>query len=557
MLSASFLRRLWYWLRRRNLESDFEEEIRQHLDLKIQQNIESGMSRAEASRQAHLEFGNPALARERTRQHWGLPLLESIAQDFRMGTRQLRRRKGFALVAVLTLALGIGINVAVFSLVNAILLAPLPYPHSARLVDVDETEPAQGIEREEVSYPNFLEFMRRSHSFSQMAAFVSSTYTLRAEGEPERVRGSVVSANLFSMLGGTLEAGWEFTAEDDRPGGGKAVLLSHALWRRRFGADPAIVGKTIVVDDELYTVAGIMNAGFRFPSVQTDLWLSLGPLAGQSFMQRRGVHILSVLAQLKDGASVRQAAAELRAIAAAIQQQFPTEDPGHSANVVPLKEVLVRDALPALLMLSGSVLFVLLIASANIANLLVSRATVRRREMAIRKALGATRTRILRQLLTESLVLSILGTAAGLLLAKSVLMAASAQLATLLPRMEEVRIDSQVLLFALLLSLVTGVLFGMAPALHSAKSGAEGEVCKSTVAGAGGSQGSRLLPRALIVAEIAVTVLLLVPAGLLMKSFARLLQADRGFDSDNLLTMTVSLPSTNYQTGEQVAQFFD
>jgi hypothetical protein len=230
-----FLRRVWFWLRRRDLESDFDEEVRQHLELKVQENIARGMSPEKASRKARLEFGNVALAREDSRRNWGFPSLESILQDLRMGTRQLRRQPGFALAAVLTLTLGIGINIAVFSLVDAILLSPLRFPHSNLLVDVAETDPAQGVAREEVSYPNFLEFVRQSHSLSQLAAYVSSTYTLRVGDEPERVNGAVVSASLFPMLGGTLASGRGFTSDEDRPGSANAVILGHALWQRRFG----------------------------------------------------------------------------------------------------------------------------------------------------------------------------------------------------------------------------------------------------------------------------------------------------------------------------------
>ena len=552
MLVASFLRRISFWLRRRNLDRDFQEEISQHLELKIHENIASGMSPAEAQRAAHLEFGNPALAHERSRASWGFPRLESVLQDLRYAARQLRRQPAFALVAILTLTLGIGINVAVFSLVNAILLTPLRFHHSDRLVDIAETEPAQRVEREEVSYPNLLEFTQKDHSLRQLAAYVSTTCTLRtAGGAPERVTGAVASANLFSILGATFDLGSGFAPESDRPGSVKAVILSHSLWHRRFGADTAIIGKTVLVDDDLYTVVGIAGADFGFPSARTELWLSLGPLVAQKFMQNRGVHILSALGQLKEGTSAVQAAAEIRSIAAGIQQQFPGEDPGHSANVVPLKEVIVGGTRPALLMLAGAVLFVLLIVSANLTNLLLSRVATRGKEMAIRKALGATRARILRQLFTENLLLSTLGAAFGLLLAKSVLVLAHARLSVFLPRMQEVQIDSQVLMFALALSLVTGMLFGMAPALHFARN----EAASATSAAASGN--SHRFSRVLVVAEIGITLVLLAPAGLLMKSFQRVLQVDRGFDSDNLLTMTASLPAANYQTAQQVSQFFE
>ena len=552
MLVASFLRRISFRLRRRNLDRDFHEEIRQHLELKIQENIASGMSPAEASRAAHLEFGNPALAHERSRASWGFPRLESVLQDLRYAARQLRRQPAFALVAILTLTLGIGINVAVFSLVNAILLTPLRFHHSDRLVDIAETEPAQRVEREEVSYPNLLEFTQKDHSLRQLAAYVSTACTLRAAGgAPERVTGAVASANLFSILGATFDLGSGFAPESDRPGSVKAVIMSHALWHRRFGADTAIIGKTVLVDDDLYTVVGIAGADFGFPSARTELWLSLGPLVAQKFMQNRGVHILSALGQLKEGTSAVQAAAEIRSIAAGIQQQFPGEDPGHSGNVVPLKEVIVGGTRPALLMLAGAVLFVLLIVSANLTNLLLSRAATRGKEMAIRKALGATRARILCQLFTENLLLSTLGAAFGLLVAKSVLVLAHSRLSVFLPRMQEVQINSQVLLFALALSLVTGMLFGMAPAFHFARN----EAASATSAAASGS--SHRFSRVLVVAEIGITLVLLAPAGLLMKSFERVLQVDRGFDSDNLLTMTASLPSANYQTAQQVSQFFE
>jgi putative ABC transport system permease protein len=479
--------------------------------------------------------------------------MQTLWQDLRYGARMLLKKPGFTLIAIITLALGIGANTAIFSVVNAALLRPLPYEESERLVVLYETNPQQGRDEMSVSYPNFADWRAQSQSFEQLAACLYGGMILTGKDEPARLQVVAVSADFFAMLRVKPLRGRVFLPEEDKVGGAPVVLLSHALWQSRFGGDEGLIGRQIMLDRKSRTVIGVMPPNFALPpGDQTEVWMAIGTLADQ--MQNRAVHRMTAIGRLKSGVTLRQAQTELATIASRIQQQYPDADPGHGVNVISGYESLTKNARPALLTLLVAVGFLLLIACANVANLLLARAETRQKEIAIRTALGATRGRIVRQLLTESLLLAVAGGAAGLLLAAWGVDALAGSLPDDFPRAKEIGVDSVILGFAGALSVLTGLIFGIIPALTRAKP-ALNETLKeggrtSAAIGRGRIRG------ALVVTEVALSLTLLVGAGLLIKSFWRLMQADPGFQLDHLLTMNVSLIGEKYKETGQVISFF-
>ncbi len=478
--------------------------------------------------------------------------MQTLWQDLRYGARMLRKQPSFTLIAVLTLALGIGANTAIFSVVNAVLLRPLPYEESERLVVIYETNPQQGHDEMNVSYPNFSDWRAQSRSFEQMAAYRSGGIILTGRDEPARLQATVASADLFAMLRVKPLLGRVFLPEEDKVGGAPVVVVSHAMWQSRFGGDEGLIGQQIKLNGRSNTVIGVMPAGFAFPDDQTELWAPLGPLADQ--MQNRAVHTLTVLGRLKHGMDLRQAQTELASIANRIQKQNPAADPGHGAQVISSFQALTKEARPALLTLLVAVGFLLLIACANVANLLLARAEARQKEIAIRTALGAGRWRIVRQLLTESLLLAVAGGAAGLLLAWWGIDALAGRLPDELPRAKEIGIDRVALGFTAALSVLTGLVFGIIPALTGARPALNETLKEGGRTGAGLSRGR--IRGALIVSEVALSLALLVGAGLLIKSFWRLAQVDPGFQPDHLLTLNVTLIGEKYRETAQVISFF-
>jgi len=481
--------------------------------------------------------------------------MEMFWQDIRYGVRMLLKAPSISIVATIALALGIGANTAIFSVVNAVLLRPLPFPNSESLMNVWETDSTRGYVRGSASYPNFVDWRDQSHSFEHMASYHNNDFILTGRGESARLQGAVVNADLFPLLGASPLIGRGFLPSEDNPGDtGRVVVLSQQLFQQRFNSDPNIVNQSMVLDGKTYTIIGVMPAAFQFP-VQNDpveLWTTVAvDREGEDpITEERGAHYMNVIARLKPGVPREQAQAEMTAISARLEQQYPDKDLHKSTRLEPTLEALVGDVRPALLILLGAVGFVLLIACANVANLLLARAMTRHKEMAIRSALGASRMRVIRQLLTESVILSLVGGALGLVLAiwwSDLLVALGKEN---IPRALQVGLDWRVLGFTLLVSVLTGVVFGLVPAIHSSKT----ELTESLKEGGrSGSEGARrnFIRSVLVVGELAIAVVLLVGAGLLMQSLWRLRNVSPGFESQNLLTFVVGIPEVKYPTEKQ------
>ena len=484
--------------------------------------------------------------------------MNNLLQDIRFGLRMLLKSPSISIVATIALALGIGANTAIFSVVNAVLLRPLPFPESESLVSLFETDRQRGLERGTHSYPNFFDIRAQNTVLERVACFHGGDYILSGRGEPARLQGSVVTSDLFPLLRVQPILGRTFLPDDDKPSeSGRVVILSQPLFQKRFNSDPSIVNQAITLNGISFTVVGVMPAGFEFP-IQNDpveLWTTIaGDASGEApVTAQRGAHFLQVIGRLKPGVTQEQAQAEDTAIASRLEQQYPDTNTHRSLRVDSALKALVGDIRPTLLILLGAVACVLLIACANVANLLLARATSRHKEMAIRAAMGASRVRVIRQLLTESVLLSLLGGAVGLLLAvwwSDLLIALGKED---IPRALHVGIDLRVLGFTLGVSILTGVIFGLAPAFHSSK---RELIDALKEGGRGTSEGARRnkVRSALVVSELAIAVVLLVGAGLLIKSLWRLQKVNSGLQPQNVLTFNVGLPEKyNY---EKQARFF-
>jgi len=469
--------------------------------------------------------------------------METFWQDLRFGFRQLLDKPGFTAIAIMSLALGIGANTAIFSLVDAVLLRPLPFHDPDRLVVVWEDAAKIGFPRNTPAPANYADWKAQNQVFEDMAAFNYRPYNLTDDGEPEKVDAQAVTANFFPLLDVKPVLGRAFTQEEDRPDGNKVALISYGLWQRRFGGDPALVGKEILLNDRKHTVIGVMPPGFQFLSKETGLWV---PMAfSPQELADRGSHYLTVVARMKPGVKLQQARADIAAITQRINRDHPTSGFELGSVVISLREQLAGDVRPALIVLLVAVGFVLLIACANIANLLLSRGAARYREIAVRSALGAGRARIVRQLLTESVLLAVAGGVFGLLFA----WLSFSFLKQIIPNGMElnagVRIDAKVFSFTLLLSLLTGIIFGLAPALQAAKVDLN-EALKQGGGRAGTGAGHRRLRSALVVIEVALALVLLVGAGLLIRAFLRLRALDIGVDPENTLMLRTLLPRNKY-----------
>jgi putative ABC transport system permease protein len=478
-------------------------------------------------------------------------------QDLRYAVRVLFKSKALTAVALVTLALGIGVNSAIFSVVNAIVLRPLPYPESERLMVIWGNLHKSGLEKTEISALEFRDFQQQCQAFEQIAAYSSQGLNLTGVDQPERLRGAAISWNLFSTLGVQPRAGRAFTAEEDRFGNDNRVILSHSLWQRRFGGDSGVLNRTIQLDGRTVSIVGVMPADFHFPDKDTEAWIPLAFSPDLLEENNRGSHFLNVVARLKPGVTPVQAQADLNTVTERLTREHTsTYRIGFSTNILTLHEELVGNLRRAMLVLLGAVGLVLLIACANVAHLRLASATSRYREFAIRAALGAKRSRIVRQFLTESVLLSFVGGAAGFLLAIWVVRALVVLMPKDTPRLEEIKLDYRVVLFTLGTSLLTGIIFGLAPALQAAKTNLN-DVLKE--AGRGGSDtGKRLrLRNLLVVSEFALSLVLLISAGLMVKSLLRLQDVKPGFDSTNLLTMRLALPSTKYENFNQSRMFFE
>lgn len=470
--------------------------------------------------------------------------------DLRYAFRQLFKNPGFAAVAVLTLALGIGANTAIFSVVNSVLLRPLSFPDSDRLLWVSER--GARSDSSPVSFPNYADWRKQQTVFEEIGVYNWGDYNLTESENPSRLRAAQISATALAALGTQPSLGRVFTPDEDKPGAPNVALLSAALWRERFGSDPAILDRPIHLDGNAYTVVGIMPSGFVFPD-PVDLWLPLGPRLGDAYRDRDSHPGLEGVARLKPGVTLQEAREQMDAIAARLEQQYPESNRGARVRMDPLLDKVVGGTGKALWMLLGAVSLVLLVACANVANLLLARAAARHKEVALRIALGAGRWRIVRQLLTESLLLAAIGGGLGLLLAYWSLELILALGHDAIPRVAEVRMDGGILAFTALTAAVTGVLFGLAPAWQSGRAATRGALTESA---RGNTDGKARMRQGLIVAEVSLTLVLLVGAGLLVRSFQKLQSVNPGFSSEHVLCFWVSLPQTKYSTPDQQDGFF-
>ena len=482
---------------------------------------------------------------------------DALLQDLRYAVRSLLQRPGFTAVAILTLALGIGANSAIFSVLHGVLLRPLPYDRPEGVVSAHMRWSANP--RGPLSIPELFDVRERTRTLERVAAYSNGTLTLTGSGRPERLRAGYVTADAFRVLGVVPELGREFTPEQDLPGQPAVVVLSDGLWRRRFGADPAVVGRTLTLDDLPTTVLGVMPPGFQLPSHYTvpgmEAWtlLQLDPAADRS---ERGGHFLETIGRLREGLTPADADREMAALTAAMKAEYPLEyQPEFGGFTVPAMEESVGKVGPVLLVLMGAVGLLLLIACANVASLLLARAEGRQREIALRAALGARAGRIVRQLMTESLVLSLAGGAAGILLASWLVHGLVAAAPPTLPRLESIGLDGTSLLFAAGISILTGILFGLAPALHAAGPNLFVMLAEGGRSGTAGAERQRFR-RGLVVAQIALALVLLIGAGLLIQSFARLRGVDPGFAPDHLLTSRLELSPVRYPTNERIRAFY-
>jgi putative ABC transport system permease protein len=476
--------------------------------------------------------------------------MNTLLQDLRYGLRMLVKNKSFTAIAILALGLGIGANTAIFSLVNGVLLRPLPFPDAERIIYFDGKNPSSGITESNVSFLDFTDWSQQTDLFASTAAYWTGNANLGADGaEPERVPRAGVTSGFFSVLGVQPVLGRTFVPEDDKPGTISVAIISHGLWKRRFGSDPAIVGKQVQISSRPITVIGVMPSGFEYPE-QTQIWVTSAVNLSEEPRENRA---WSAIARLNTGIDLQQTQTRLSAINAQLAKQFRETNKGWDVGLSTLHERLVREVKPSLLALLGAVGFVLLIACANVANLLLARSAARQKEIAIRAAMGASRTRVLRQMLTESILLSAIGGIAGLLLSiwlTDVLMSIVPEGA---PRLDQVGIDYRVLTFALGISALTGILFGIVPALQASKL----DVTSALKEGGRSAEGHRRTSARslLLIGEVALSLMLLVGAGLLIKSFLRLQEVRPGFNPHNVLMASVALPGAKYKD-QQFAEFF-
>src|SRR5215471_1066674 len=468
-------------------------------------------------------------------------MVAHMLRDTRYAVRQLIKSPGFTVVALLTLALGVGATTAIFSVVNGVLLRPLPYPESDQLVRVHEIVPQYGLFS--VAPATFLDWRQQNTVFERIVTYQGSSATFAGPEGPERVQGAVVSWDTFQLLRVSPAIGTSFSADQDEPGKNNVIVISYGTWQQRFGGEANVVGRSITLNGTPVTIVGVMPADFYFPNRTAEFWR---PIALNPTNATRGGHFLSVAARLKPGVTIDRASTEMKAISERLAVQYPDASAGESARVVSFQEQIVGAIRPALLTLFAAVGVVVLIACANVANLLLVRASVREKEIAIRTALGAGRRRLVAQMLAESLVLAIVGGALGVLLGYLAIEPIRTLSAGSIPRAADVRVDGTVLAFAALASIVTGILFGLAPAWQASRGGV------STVLKEGGrsssTSGGRWVRSALLVAEVALSIILLTGAILLLRSFDKLVNVDPGFDPKSVLAFQVSLPAASYKT---------
>jgi len=557
----SFLRNITSGLRslfrREQVDQELDEELGAYLEMEAAEKMKQGMSRKEALRAVRLERGSLEVTKEVVRSAGWESFVETLWQDLRFAARTLRKSPGFTAVAVLTLALGIGANSAIFSVVNAVLLRPLSYKDSDQLVQLIEHDQKRGIDFDWVSFPNFHDWAEQSKAFQYVAAYKFHAFNLTNMSQAEMLFGIKASANLLPTLGAEPILGRNFRPEEDQPGRDHEVILSYDTWKQTFGADPQLIGKTITLNDEPYTVIGVMPASFTFPptvpitsSLPSRKTAFLAPLGIAFNPDQRDWNMLGVIARLKSGATIGQARANLDTVARNLELQYPAQNRGITVRVEPLLDQVVGDVRPALWIFLAAISLVLLVACSNVTNLLLARSTIRERELALRSSLGASRSRLVRQLLTESVLLGVAGGALGVLLAYAGIPLLTVLTPANLPRIEDVAIDGRVLAYTFVISVLTGIMFGLAPSLGVGHADVSQPL-----------KGQRSTPTAkhsrlrstLVVSEVALSLALLIGAGLMLKSFLRMERVDPGFRAEKLLTVWTILSEAKYPPHQRAA----
>jgi predicted permease len=525
---------------RQKRESELEEELQSHLRMAVKDRTDRSETEDEASGAARRELGNIGLIKEVTREMWGWASFERLIQDMRYGLRMLRKSPGFTAIAILTLALGIGANTALFSVVNGVLFNPLPYPHPEQLVWLAESKP--NFATGSISFPNFLDWQKNNQAFTSMGLSRGYSYNLTGLGEAEQLRGRLISSGFFGVLGVNPAIGRSFASGEDAIGAAPLAMISGGLWKRKFGGSPDVLGKSLTLDGKDYTIVGVIPASFDlslggFNNI--DVYVPIGQWENP-LLPKRGAGLgFHGIGRLKPGVTIEQARADMQGVTQGLAAAYPDTDQGIGSAVFSLKQTIVKNLQVFLLVLLAAVGLVLLIACVNVANLMLARSSVRTREFAIRTAMGASQGRLLRQLLTESLLLAFAGATIGLLLAGWGTQVAIAQLPVTLPRAAEIGLDARVLLFTLMITLACGVFFGLGPALKSARPNLHDTLKEG---GRGGSGSRHRAQGVFVVVEMAMALVLLIAAGLMLRSLSALWRVNPGFDSHNVLTFGVALP---------------
>jgi predicted permease len=557
------MRRALGWFARllspvRTLRTDDEiaAELESHIALHVEEKMQSGMTLEQARSDAWMKLGGVERTKDEYRDQRGVPMVEMFRSDISYGIRRLLKSPGFSCVAIVILGLGIGANAAIFSVVNAVVLRPLPYPDASRVVRIWHTPPAEqfgAVSQFSVSPANYFDWKAGVTTFSHMAIYGGVPATLVGDGEPVALRATAATGGYFDVLGAAPLAGRLLNTGDDDPARNHVVVVAEHMWKGRFGGDPALIGKSVRLGTELYTVVGVMSDVAAFPE-DTDLWMPLAWRPGERNV--RGNHNYLVIGRLRPTADVRAAQAELTAVSQRLERAYPEDDKGWGAVVLPLHQDLIAGVRWELLLLLGAVVAVLLIACANLANLLLARVLGRSREIAIRTAIGASRGRLIQQLLVESALLGLAGGAVGLLAAVGTVRAIVGLLGTALPRASQVGIDGPVLAFTTVIAIATGLMAGVAPAWRMTR-GDAGDALKEGMGRAGSHAGERRVRNTLVTVEVALALVLLVGAGLLIRTLAQLQAVNPGFDPRNVIAMVVGAPPARYPQPAQRVRVFE
>jgi putative ABC transport system permease protein len=541
-------------LRKGQVDRDLNEEVGSYVEMLTEKNMKEGMNEREARQAAMVEVGGIEQVKEEVRAGRTGFALETLLQDIRYGLRSLLKKPGFTLTAVIALALGIGANTAIFSVINGVLLRSLAYADPDRIVTLWEKSLTGGNQENVISPANFLDWQKQSTSFDAMAAVWDLRSNLTGgSDEPEEIKVQLVSVGFFSSLGVQPVIGRAFLPEEDKAGNNLVVILSYDLWQTRFGSDPQIIGRQATFNARQRTIVGVMPPGFHFLDSQVKAWMPLSLDPAVNYRETSGRYLRAV-GRLKAGVTMQQAQAELAGIAKQLEQAYPTKNVGWGIRVVPIHEQIVGEIRPVLIVLLAAVAFVLLIACANVANLLLSRAAARHKELALRAALGASRLRLIRQMLTESVLLALMGGLLGVMLAVWGIRLLIAFGPDNIPRLNEITIDLGVLFFTFGVSLLTGLLFGLVPALQASRPDLNDALKEGGRGSTGGRSGT--LRNAFIVAEVSLALVLLIGAGLMIRSFARLQSVETGLKAANVLTMRAQLPGKKYSEPHQIVDFY-